>query len=70
MKIHLTETASGNYHALKRKNYLFSDEIGGKSPFGKELQASRHSSIPTFQAKRGAGRLEKRKSRLILYNSG
>ena len=39
-------------------------------PFGKELQAYRLSSTPTFQAKSGAGRLETRGSRLILHNFG
>jgi hypothetical protein len=41
-----------------RKIYPFYDEIGGKSSFGRELQAFRLSSMPTFQAKSGAGRHE------------
>lgn len=51
------------------KRSIFS-EVGGKSLFGKAWQASRLSSIPSFQAKGGARRLNKRESRLILYNFG
>jgi len=66
----LTARDSEDYFALEWENLWFFDVIGEKSPFGKEQQAFRTPSLPYFQAKSGAGRLEKRKSRLMLHNSG
>ena len=57
-----------DYYALKWEKRSTFGEIVGKSLFGNELQAPRLSSLPTFQAKSGAGRLEKKKSGLMRPN--
>ncbi len=49
-----------DYYALEWEKRSTFGEFNEKSPYGKELQASRSSSSPTFQAKNGAGRLEKK----------
>ena len=70
MDLGLTVRNSMDYYALEWKKRSIFGEIGYKSPFGKELQASRLGSMPIFQEKSGAARLEKRNSGLMLYNSG
>jgi hypothetical protein len=45
------------------------DEFNEKSPFGKESQALRPSSMPIQKVKSGAVGLEIRKSRLMPHNS-
>ncbi len=59
-----------DYYALEWENLWFFYMISEKSPFGKELQAFRLGSMPAFQAKSGAGRPEKKRSRPMLHNSG
>ncbi len=58
-----------DYYAKKWEIWPIFDELSEKSPFSKELHASRLSSMPTCQATSGAGRLEK-KSQCMQHNSG
>ena len=59
-----------NYYARKWEKPSAFGEIDEKSPSGKELQASRYGSVPTFPRKCGVGRLEEGKSQLMLPNFG
>jgi hypothetical protein len=58
------------YYALKWEKRSIFGKIDEQLPFGKELRAYRLYAMPTLQVKSGAGRLEKRKSRLMLPKSG
>ncbi len=58
MEINLTKGASRDYYVLKWKNYLFLDEIGEKSPFGRGLPVFRSGSMTILKVESGIGRLE------------
>jgi hypothetical protein len=57
--IWLTARDSIDYYALKREFLRFFYIICEKLALSEKLQASRLNSMPTFQAKSGAGRLKK-----------
>ena len=69
IEIGLTVGSSLDYCALKWKKRQILSEMSEISPNGRETKASRTSSKPVYQEKRGVEDLETRKSRPLLYNS-